>query len=912
MFAWSIPLMALSMLALTLVPAEVWHSPTNDAVYQGFDPNLIFVSKKGNAPSEGIVQISPQSLKFIALPGSQPTVHFVTTPLSFRAVMSVRILESGEATKPFSIGIWSARIGSGYILNFGPSPSNLVTAQTVVQGTTAQTLVGGDIIKHETLGRYSQGQLYHLEIALDKNAGVIQSFLVGREAPPNGGAMVRLVGGPADPTYGEVISKPVPVEAGKKYRFGGLVKLVAGADAYKIVVQWLDTEQKSLGFANDWRSTQELEAWTEREFAAVAPSKAAFARMLLGSGNGTQLFFARLFFLEAGNLDRNLLPNGDFQKGVEGWEVAGKPSSVPEILSPRPAPLKSSVTVEEAPALFESLRLSLTASVSSQAGFASTVLEDYTLTLPHQRWQVVKIDDPRARQLIIAFLILGALLCLAHVVLGGRSAWKKSVAAKAFTSPIVQRKLLVIRLSSVSIGIIGVLFAYLILNALLFNLGSHPFDMTAAKIWAYIAADRGPLALHYLPHTVSLAKVWGGAPYHEAVFPYHPLVAYYFTFVGWAYRSFLNGPGPLLMDTFQLEFLIKSFNVFFGLADAVLIYLILRELKLPQRSALVAGGLFLLNPAIWFSMSVWGQTHVVTLFPLLVSIWMAEKKRPLLAWLALVAGALTRPQMLIPAFLLAIVFLRKFSPKENLYAICWSIILGFLVLAPFSLAISPSVWVDVLANQLRVQEAGGNEPAMTIVSLDAYNIWLLVNHLAGLATGLGRFYFPSSAALIGGLSYLRVSQILVLIVVLGAGLLLLLRRRTGVQPDDDLLLLALGTTGFLMLKTGLAASHFIIGLPFLILCRKPLGDAAYYAIVGIWTFTTFASMYGSFGFSIWDVAYLAPALHDTNNAITRFFMNLHSADWFITLGTSANVLALVWLTLVVVSKSWRRREAQLR
>ena len=321
MFAWSIPLMALSMLALTLVPAEVWHSPTNDAVYQGFDPNLIFVSKKGNAPSEGIVQISPQSLKFIALPGSQPTVHFVTTPLSFRAVMSVRILESGEATKPFSIGIWSARIGSGYILNFGPSPSNLVTAQTVVQGTTAQTLVGGDIIKHETLGRYSQGQLYHLEIALDKNAGVIQSFLVGREAPPNGGAMVRLVGGPADLTYGEVISKPVPVEAGKKYRFGGLVKLVAGADAYKIVVQWLDTEQKSLGFANDWRSTQELEAWTEREFAAVAPSKAAFARMLLGSGNGTQLFFARLFFLEAGNLDRNLLPNGDFQKGVEGWEV---------------------------------------------------------------------------------------------------------------------------------------------------------------------------------------------------------------------------------------------------------------------------------------------------------------------------------------------------------------------------------------------------------------------------------------------------------------------------------------------------------------------------------------------------------------------------------------------------------------
>ncbi len=910
-FPWSIPLVALSMLAVMLVPAEVWHRPTNDAVYQGFDPNLISASRKGDAPSEGIVHVSPQSLKLTALPNSQPTVHLVTSPLSFRAAMNVRILESGEATIPFSIGIWSARTASGYFLNFGPSPDHLVTARTVVDGAVAQNLIGGTVTRSETLGRYVPGHLYHLEMALDKRAGVIYSFLSGREAPPLGGAMIRLVGGPADPAYREVISKPVSIEAGRVYRFGGLVKLVTGADSYKIVVQWLDMDQKFLGFANDWRSVRELQGWTKREFLASAPPKAAFARLFLGSGNGTQLLFANLFLRETGSLGINLLPNGDLQKSAEGWEIVGKPSRAPEILDPHPVFLESSVTVEKAPILFESLRLSLTASASSQAGIASTVLEDYSLTLPHQRWQVVKTDDVRTRHLVTALLLVGMLLCVLGVGLWGRSMRQAAAAGKAFPSFSMPGESLTIRLSSGSVGLLSLLFAYVVLNALLFHLGSLPFDMTAAKVWSYVGARHGPLALYHLPNTVSLAKVWGGAPYHEAVFPYHPVVAYYVTVIGWVYRTFLSGPGPLLLDTFSLEFLIKSFNVVFGLADAALIYLILRELKLPQRSALAAGVLFLFNPAIWFSMSVWGQNHVVTLFPLLLSIWMAERRHTVPAWLALVAGALTRPQMLVPAFLLGMVYLRKFSVRENVYAISWSIIIAFLFLAPFSLAISPSAWVDILLNQLRVQEAGGNEPAMTIVSLDAYNIWLLVTRLASAATGLARFHVPSSSALIGALTYQQVSQILVLIVILGMGLGLLVRRRAAAEPGEYLLPLALGTMGFLVLKTGLAASHFIIGLPFLILCRKPVGNVAFYSMVGIWTATTFASMYGSLGFAIWDVAYLAPALHDTNNAVTRFFMNLHSADWFITLGATANIAAVVGLAFATISAS-RRREAQAR
>ena len=47
----------------------------------------------------------------------------------------------------------------------------------------------------------------------------------------------------------------------------------------------------------------------------------------------------------------------------------------------------------------------------------------------------------------------------------------------------------------------------------------------------------------------------------------------------------------------------------------------------------IAAGLFLFNPAVWFSMSVWGQTHVFSLFLVLLAVLLAEKRLPLWACL---------------------------------------------------------------------------------------------------------------------------------------------------------------------------------------------------------------------------------------------------------------------------------------
>jgi hypothetical protein len=892
-------LVALAMLALMLVPASLWHSPENDVVYRGFDRNLIYADERGYALVDGDIDISPESLEFTALPNSRPTVHLATTPFELLQVaMDVRVLESEPGGAPFRIGIWSPRANSGYLLEFGPPPDHLITAEAVVNGTAASSLVGGDVVKSEILGHYSPGQLYHLEMGLDKEEGTISSRLSSLEAPPSGGSMLTLGGGPSDPEYGDVVSQLVPVQGGKEYSFGGLVKLVAGLDSYKIAIQWRDKRQAALGFANNWRTVQGLDGWTQREFTATAPPGAAFARMFLGSGNGTQLFFADLFLRETTS-STNLLPNGDFRGGDAGWTVEGHPSSALGIIEPSPAPMESSVTVATLPDLFDSLRVSLTASSFSQSGVTAVFLENYSLTLPHQRFYGAKVDDVRVKALLAGLLAAGGLLCLTQAVLWRRRRRRPVPAMAGYPVSAAEARGKGLRLSPLAMGMLAAALACFVLNALLFGLGSHPFDMLSQRVWAYVAGSSSPAQLYYLPNLVSLAEVWNGGPWHEAVFPYQPAMAYIYALTGWAQRLFFSGPAGFSADTFQVTFLIKSINVLFGLGDALLIYLILREIKTSQRWSLVGAGLFAFNPAVWFSMSVWGQTHVISLFFLLASIWLAQRQRPTWAWLGLAAAALTRPQMLVPAALMGLVLLRRFPLRQNVQATAWSVILTFLFLGPFLVAISPSLPVDIWANQLRFQEGGGNEPAQTVISLGALSVWPLVTYLIEGVSGLARFSYPAVSPLIGDFTYQRISQLVTLGAVLVVAGAVLLRRKPATAMGDHLPLLALSTIAFLMLKTGLASPHMLIGMPFLILCRKSMNNVAYLSLVAIWTVTTLVTMYGSLGGALAasGVETGVPLLHPSDNPVTRLVMDIHSSDWFITVGSLANTLVLVWLAV---------------
>jgi hypothetical protein len=98
---------------------------------------------------------------------------------------------------------------------------------------------------------------------------------------------------------------------------------------------------------------------------------------------------------------------------------------------------------------------------------------------------------------------------------------------------------------------------------------------------------------------------------------------------------------------------------------------------------------------------------------------------------------------------------------------------------------------------------------------------------------------------------------------------------------------------FLMLSTGLVATHFILALPLVLLCRRWVGSMAYFYVVTVWTVTTLVPMFGDMGVALSSQPYslLAP----TTNSVTRLFVHLYSWDRFITLGVVANICAVIWL-----------------
>jgi hypothetical protein len=373
-------------------------------------------------------------------------------------------------------------------------------------------------------------------------------------------------------------------------------------------------------------------------------------------------------------------------------------------------------------------------------------------------------------------------------------------------------------------------------------------------------------------------------------------MAYLFTFFGWMSR---------LLGAAHLESIIKATNVFFGLLDGALIVAILRRLQIGWRWGLIAGALFILNPAVWFSTSIWGQTHVISLFLILLAILLAEYDHPVSAWLALGLATLTRPQMLVFGLIVGVVLLRRFGLWRNVYAISWTVIAVFLLMFPFTSQTSPSLPVDLLANTVHVQELGGNEKAATTVSLDAYSFWPLVTDFQAGASGLNRILYPSDSPLIGPLTYQLAGLVLTALVLIGVIWALVTRPKSALLGGGYVPALAFGIAGFLMFTTGLAATHFILALPFILMTRRWLSANAYYSIVAGWTATTLLAMYGILALDLAFSDFLHVPLfgpHGPLSSVSSLVAGLYSWDRMITFGVLAN-LAVLFVLLVAMRRS---------
>src|SRR5450759_5719115 len=166
------------MLLFTVTPAEFWKAPVNDAVYHGFDPNLVYANPDAN----GSVVVTPELIDLRSNGGSVPSALLATTLLPKLSLsVSVSVLDNAGAQQPLRIGIWSPWTSTGYFVTFGSAPSNPIVGETVSNGTPASTLLDGRVLHSTLLGHYKVGDSYAVSLSIDKSSGVIASTVTSAD-----------------------------------------------------------------------------------------------------------------------------------------------------------------------------------------------------------------------------------------------------------------------------------------------------------------------------------------------------------------------------------------------------------------------------------------------------------------------------------------------------------------------------------------------------------------------------------------------------------------------------------------------------------------------------------------------------------------------------------------------------------
>jgi len=174
--------LALVIAGLIVTPVSLWRHQPTDFTYSGFDPNLIFSSPSGPANEAGTISVAPPAITITALPGSHPTVHLVTTPLSFTSTFDVQIVSESSSSNPLRVGVWSPETGAGQFLTFDAPANDTIRAQTIVRGTPGQDLLGGTMVHDEVLGQYTLGEVYHLTLTLDRHKQSLRTRIATESA----------------------------------------------------------------------------------------------------------------------------------------------------------------------------------------------------------------------------------------------------------------------------------------------------------------------------------------------------------------------------------------------------------------------------------------------------------------------------------------------------------------------------------------------------------------------------------------------------------------------------------------------------------------------------------------------------------------------------------------------------------
>ncbi len=238
-----------------------------------------------------------------------------------------------------------------------------------------------------------------------------------------------------------------------------------------------------------------------------------------------------------------------------------------------------------------------------------------------------------------------------------------------------------------------ILGGVVLLRLLMTFLPSYKVDMGGYRAWSTLLARKGFTDFYDNFHVV-----------------YAPFYMYFLWMTGCIARIFS-------ISIEAHEFLIKTWAVASDILGGYLIYLIGKKYG-RDKEGFILGIVYAMNPAVFFNSSIWGQFDSIPATMLLAVIYCFNTRRSVAAAILFGISVLTKPQSVVLAPVVLILYFDRLSLKKVLLTLVGGISAYILITLPFA------SWRSVFWVIEHYITSGGDYPYATA---NGFNFWTLVN-----------------------------------------------------------------------------------------------------------------------------------------------------------------------------------------
>ncbi len=202
---------------------------------------------------------------------------------------------------------------------------------------------------------------------------------------------------------------------------------------------------------------------------------------------------------------------------------------------------------------------------------------------------------------------------------------------------------------------------------------------------------------------------------------YPPFIMYFLVVFGLLRKSI-----GFEFDSLIFTFMIKLLGIAFDLAMFRAVYHISRE-RLSQSKTAILSIALMLNPAVIFNSSLWGQVDSMLVFPLILTMVFLEKDKPVHAGIAYRIAVMTKPQALLIGPVLLFYMICEKDPVKLMKAVVSGLVSIFVIILPFSLEGGFGWIIDLFLSTMGRYRA---------YSMNAYNLYVLMGkNVVGIDSG---------------------------------------------------------------------------------------------------------------------------------------------------------------------------------